>query len=96
MITSKLKKLILFLLTCVMTSQANAGSQQREGTILPIEDIAVLSKMVEKYAAEQGARVFFIGKIYIHTAVVSIPTQFIDNPRYYFLIKEVFLLVTNP
>ena len=62
MITSKIMNLILILLICVTTSQVNAGSQQREGTILPIEDIALLSKMVEKYAADKGARVFFIAR----------------------------------
>jgi hypothetical protein len=62
MITSILKKVMLIFLTCVMTAQVNAGSQRNEDVILPIEDIASLSKKVEKYAAEQGARVFFIAR----------------------------------
>jgi hypothetical protein len=62
MITSKLKYLTLFLLACFITAQVNAGSQHREEAILPIEDIAAISKKVEKYAAEQGARVFFMAR----------------------------------
>ncbi|MEE8327807.1 MAG: DUF2145 domain-containing protein [Nitrosomonadaceae bacterium] len=45
-----------------MTSQVHAGSQNYEDTILAIEDVAVFSKMVEEYAAEQGAHVFFIAR----------------------------------
>ena len=33
MITSKIMKLLLIMLTCVMTSQVNAGSQNREWDI---------------------------------------------------------------
>ncbi len=62
MITSKLKNLILILLTCVLSAHVNAGSQNGEDSIISIEDIASLSKKVEKYAAAQGARVFFMAR----------------------------------
>jgi len=62
MFTSKLKNLILTLFICLVTPQVNAGSQNRDDAILPIEDIAVISKKVEKYAAQHRARVFFIAR----------------------------------
>ncbi len=62
MTTSKLKSLVFILLTYVITIQVNAGSQNREDAILPIEEIAAISKKVEKYAAAHGARVFFMAR----------------------------------
>lgn len=59
---SKLQYLIFIIFTFVLVEQANAGSQQREATILPLGDIALLSKKVEQYAANRGARVFFIAR----------------------------------
>jgi hypothetical protein len=58
----KVKFLAFMLLSCCLTAQVHAGSQSREEAILPIEDIAAISKKVEKYAAEHGARVFFMAR----------------------------------
>ena len=60
--TSKLMIVILSVFACFMTAQVNAGSQNREDAILPIEDIALISKKVEQYAADQGTRVFFMAR----------------------------------
>lgn len=59
---SKLQHLIFIIFTFVLLAQAKAGSQQHEATILPIGDIALLSKKVERYAAKRGTRVFFIAR----------------------------------
>lgn len=62
MFKSKIHTLIILLLCCVLTVQVHAGSRNRVDPILPLEDIALLSKKVEAYAAEHGARVFLIAR----------------------------------
>ena len=51
-----------FLLLFSTVSYVSAGSRATDEAIFPIEDIAVLSKKVEKFAAEKGARVFLMAR----------------------------------
>ncbi len=51
------------LLTLLIASHVNAGSQSASGPVLPLEDVAKLSKKLEQYAAEHQARVLLIAKV---------------------------------
>lgn len=57
------KLLISSLLSLILTGQVMAGSQNRDETVLSIEDLAVLSKKVERVAAGNSARVFFMARV---------------------------------
>ena len=57
-----LNRFIFILVTCLFTTNVPAGSQRSDKIILPIEDVSVLSKKVEKYAAERRALVFLIAR----------------------------------
>ena len=59
---SLLKRLFALLAFSLLTTGVAAGSRQPAESILPIEDAVKVSRKVEEYAAEQGARVFFLAR----------------------------------
>ena len=50
------------LIIAIVTTEVGAGSRQPADSILPIEDAVMVSRKVEEYAAEHGARVFFLAR----------------------------------
>lgn len=58
-----IKVSLLCSLSLFLVTGGYAGSRVHENAILPVDDIAQLSKKVEQIAAEQGARVFLISRI---------------------------------
>lgn len=58
-----MKKIITFCLLCLLSSFANAGSNQATESKFTPEEIAKFAKNVEKYAAKQGARAFIIARL---------------------------------
>lgn len=62
MLSLKTKALCLALGLFLTGTTPLAGSRVSETAVLPLEDVARLSKKVENYAAERGARVFFIAR----------------------------------
>ena len=60
MVIARLALTSFLLFTCSLSCYA--GSRQSGNAILPVEDLARLSKKVEQYAAEKGARVFFMAR----------------------------------
>lgn len=79
------------LVCCSLFNAANAGSQQDTEAKFAPQEIAAFAKGVEKYAAEQGARVFIIARVgrapadlprdfkYTHTAIAVYSTVTIDD-----------------
>jgi hypothetical protein len=59
-----LKKLFgISVLTLFISFQVTAGSQASNETVLPLDEVAVLSKKMEQYAADHGARVLIIARV---------------------------------
>jgi len=59
---SGLNKLIILVLAWAVSAQVQAGSENSGIAHLPYQDIVTLSKKVEKFGAENGARVFLLAR----------------------------------
>lgn len=58
-----MKKLIVVLILCLVSSFADAGSNQATESKFKPKEIARFAKSVEKYAAKHGARAFIIARL---------------------------------
>jgi hypothetical protein len=58
-----LKSTLAFIFFCLAAAPVIAGSGNNDQTYLPAEDLVVLAKKVEKYAAKRGARVFLLARV---------------------------------
>ena len=58
-----LKSTLAIVFVCLTAVPVFAGSRNSDQAYLPAEDLVVLAKKVEKYAAQRGARVFLLARV---------------------------------
>ncbi len=54
---------IMLSVSLLFTQVASAGSAQTQESLLPLEQVEVFAKQVERYAAAQGARAFILARV---------------------------------
>jgi hypothetical protein len=62
-IPQKILLITLMVSLTIMTTSANAGSNQKAKETFSADQVATFAKSVEKYAAQQGARAFIIARV---------------------------------